>query len=1130
MDIIANRYVLHEELGKGSMGTVYRATDRLTGDHIALKRVLISPMQLAFTPVDDSKSLRLSLTREFQTLASIRHPHIISVLDYGFDEDQHPFFTMTLLDEPRTIQEAAIGEEMEGKINLLLQLLEALAYLHRRGILHRDLKPANVLVEPNQNLRVLDFGLATPQHEAGQASGTIAYMAPEVLMQERISEATDLFAVGVMAYEMFAGQHPFDMSTVADLMRSILHSEPDFSLIADDTPFSFPQPEVKPIDDDLEATLVGDNLVENFTETIDVINTDEFDGISAGDLPERRPLSEINTNSAITLIISQLLAKNMRFRYQQAHDVIQDFSQVIGQTTAIESEAVRESYLQAAKFVGREKELQQLQESLQSAVAGKGDVWLVGGESGVGKSRLLDELRIQALVSGATVVRGQSVMSGGVPYQLWREPLRRLVLSADISDNAASVLKEVIPDIGMLLGHNVPDAPVLQGKAKQQRLILTMVDVFRKQEQPVLLLLEDLHWSGLSLEPLRQLIPLVGDLSVLVVASYRDDERPDLPNVLPTTNRMKLARLAKNEIAELSVSMLGDSGKQAEVLNFLQRETEGNVFFMVETVRALAEEAGRLQHVGDMQLPQYVFAGGVQQIIRRRLDRVPEEYRPLLKVAAIAGRTIEIDIITTVDPEIEIDFWLGTCANVAVLDLQDGRWQFVHDKLREALVNGLEPDEKQNLHRQVAIAIEQVHPNDKAQARTLMEHWHQASNVEKEIFYGQQAGEYALTIGNSQGAIQLFERVLKVTSETDVVTRSHLLVRLGKAYANLSDYQVATQHFNDSLRLAREGQHQGIVIEALNELSFVSKQQGANEQAQQLANEALALSRQANNQSGIALALKNLGIVLRGQGEYDEAKKHYEESLAISEGLNDQQGMAVCLNNLGLIAYFQGDYDGARRNLAEAFEIHKTLGARFEMAAGLDNMGVIAASSGDLDGAKQSFAESLKVRRDIGNRSGIASALNNMGVVAKDQQDFDNAHRYFEESLEIYRAIGDRPGVTNTLINLGIVATAQGRRVDAYRFFRDALAEALELNTAPDMLEALVGLAELEAHSKSYDRALRWLGLARNHQAVNAEIRRSIETVLEFLHQQLDGDTIEAKLAEGQELELNSVVQVILSG
>ena len=202
------RYQLLEQIGKGGMGEVYRAVDRLSGNTIALKRVTASPGALMFNSRTGDSSLNLALAQEFKVLASLRHPHIISVLDYGFDEQRQPYFTMDYLADARTVTAALQDKTTDEKIDAILSILQALVYLHQRGILHRDLKPDNVLVVDGQ-VKVMDFGLSLvtkgSSEAVDEAAGTIAYMAPELLQDGSVSKSADLYAVGMMAYELFAG-------------------------------------------------------------------------------------------------------------------------------------------------------------------------------------------------------------------------------------------------------------------------------------------------------------------------------------------------------------------------------------------------------------------------------------------------------------------------------------------------------------------------------------------------------------------------------------------------------------------------------------------------------------------------------------------------------------------------------------------------------------------------------------------------------------------------------------------------------------------------------------------------------------------------------------------------------------
>src|SRR5579859_7937808 len=203
--LINERYLIQNPIGKGGMGIVYRATDRLSGQNIALKQVIDPAADSVLSSTSRSIDKRLALAQEFQLLASLRHPHIISVLDYGFDAQRQPYFTMDLLENPVTVTEYCLDLPADKKLQALVDIVQALKYLHRRGILHRDLKPANILVA-NGQVKVLDFGLAViheQQHsDKSSTSGTLAYMAPELLIGESASESSDLYAVGVVAYEL----------------------------------------------------------------------------------------------------------------------------------------------------------------------------------------------------------------------------------------------------------------------------------------------------------------------------------------------------------------------------------------------------------------------------------------------------------------------------------------------------------------------------------------------------------------------------------------------------------------------------------------------------------------------------------------------------------------------------------------------------------------------------------------------------------------------------------------------------------------------------------------------------------------------------------------------------------------
>jgi tetratricopeptide (TPR) repeat protein len=910
--MLGRRYQILNQLGEGNMGALYRAFDRLRGRTVALKRVTTPTERLMFASRSESQDLRLSLAHEFETLATLRHPHIINVLDYGFDDQRQPYFTLELLENAETILEATQEQPLVAQVQLLVQLLQALAYLHRRGVLHRDLKPGNVLVVYSQ-VKLLDFGLATMHDAAADKSGTLAYMAPEILSGEQANEATDLYGVGMIAYELFAGRYPFDTQDLNKLSDDIMHTTPDLSSGAVDQ-------KVKPI-------------------------------------------------------LERLLAKSPGSRYARADEVIEALSEAIDQPIPAETVATRESYLQAAKFVGRDAELSQLADALEQAVNGRGGVWLVSGESGVGKSRLLEELRTRAMVQGVLVLRGQSVHQAGGLYQVWRDVLRRLSLESDLGDLEAGVLKMIVPDIAELLGREVPDVPELDPQATQTRLWSVVEELFRQHEEPILVILEDLQWgSSNSLALLNHLGQTLSGLPVLIVGSYRDEERPDLPQLVDNVQTVALSRFTDESIAELSEAMLGTFGREPIVVKFLKHETEGNAFFLVEVARSLADADLDAVQRGSTTLHQAALTGGVQRIIRHRIKLVPEDARPLLQVAAVAGRELDIQLLRALEPDVDIERWLTRCANAAVLDVQDGHWRFAHNRLRDGALLDLSENAKRSLHQKVAEGIEGVYSNDlDGYASALAHHWSMTGHLAKEEQYAALAGERALLGGAYQEAGDLLKRALDLSdrpgrahgdeSSTELKFRQASLNRnLGEAYFGLGQMTETRSAYRQALLLLGKPMPSGgvglaagllvqVVRQALRRLGRVPRETSIPDTEVALLLEAVRnyqrlsvvyffanqrlttvyttlaavnLAERAGPSPELARALSNMTIASGIVGLHNVAERYSQLAQQTAGTVEDSPSFLWVARSVG--TYNTGSGNWSRQALKEAADIAERLG------------------------------------------------------------------------------------------------------------------------------------------------------------------------------------------------------------
>jgi serine/threonine protein kinase/tetratricopeptide (TPR) repeat protein len=724
--LVGRRYERLQQASGSASSSGERALDRLTG-----KLVTLVGITLAGDDESDGGRIgaRLTLARAFGDLASLRHPNLVSVLDFAFDHDRAPYFVLDQRDSPTDLLATELRQPLTIQLDHLVQLLRALAYLHRHRVVFGALAPEAVLVTGNQ-VKLVPLGVAV---DTGRAR--VAYAAPEIARGGAASAAADLYAFGVLAYEILASNHPFGGA---------------------------PRGEIAP------------------------------------------DLSAIEADAKVARVIGRLLEIDPSARYASAEEVIAALAVAAGQPFAADTLETRESRLQAAPLVGRGSEVERLHAAVRDACRGTGSAWLVGGESGIGKSRLLEEVRTLALVHGALVLRGQEEREGGSPYRLFRDALRWLALLTELDELEAGVLLPVVPDLAGLLGRPVTPAPELDAPSMHARLRDVVERILRRHEQPIVLLLEDLQWSRSdSLKLLQGISPLVGAIPLLILATYRDDERPGLSEELPGMEPITLSRLPEAAIAELAVAMIGEAGRRPEVLELLQRETEGNAFFVVEVVRALAEEAGGLEKIGAAALPDKVFAGGIQRVVQRRLRRVPDEARALLRTAAVIGRKIDRKLLESLAAEADLDAWIEQCVDATVVERAGEEHRFAHDKLREGLLAAMGDEERRGLHLTLARAIERLDAGALKRCAELAHHFGESGEAAKEAHYAALAGEQAVRGGAVPEGIRLLERALALESSSPLprLERAHIFRLLGDAEYYAGNPDAASIRLTESLEI-----------------------------------------------------------------------------------------------------------------------------------------------------------------------------------------------------------------------------------------------------------------------------------------------------------------------------------------
>ena len=743
--LINDRYRLEEELGHGGMGTVHRAFDTTLEREVAVKLV---------TGYEMETEGRARLLQEAKSIAQLNHPNIVTVHDAG-EMDKTPYIVMELI-EGSSLHETPPAD-LGKLVHIAGQICAALEHAHEREIVHRDLKPENVLIDPDGNAKLMDFGIArsmaSRMTQEGRIEGTVFYMAPELALGQEYDGRADLYALGVMLYELTTGELPFQQGDPVAIISQHVNA-----------------PVVPPRAKDPEIPAGLDKLIVR---------------LLAKD-PEDRPASAAKTLEAL-----------------QKPGLLD--------TTGAEEQLSTLDRIVRGRMIGREAEFNRARELWYEATEGKSQILLVSGEPGVGKTRLLREIITQSEVMGAQVLGSASYAEGGPPYSPFKQILREVLPKA--SENGFNLPENVVADLLSLapeFGTQFPDIqPNLSEdpQADQHRLFESFFVFLAalSQHTPLLVYLDDAHWSDSgSLNLFRHLARQLGSQPIMLLATYREielDEARPLNEVLlditrePQTTRLKLNRLTIEQTDQLLTSFFQDE-ISPEFLEGIYRETDGNPFFIEEVCKALVE-SGQVFHTDDgwdrTDMSEIGIPQSVRVAIQSRVGKLSPETQEVLSQAAVLGREFEFETLLAaveVDEDSIIDA-LEEAERAQLLEerSENGRaiFTFSHALIPSTLVEGLRILQRRRLHRRAAEALEERDPEN---FDALGMHLLEAGQTEEGVDYLLLAGDQARSLYAHKEAIDNYLQALDYAKESEDNARAaRTYMKLGIAYHNAFQFE-----------------------------------------------------------------------------------------------------------------------------------------------------------------------------------------------------------------------------------------------------------------------------------------------------------------------------------------------------
>ncbi|MCP4658492.1 MAG: protein kinase, partial [bacterium] len=761
---LADRYEVTGRLGRGGMGVVYRARDLRLRREVAVK--VLSPTALA--PEAEER-----FVREAHLVAQMDHPAVVPIYDVGWHEESL-FFVMPVV--AGTTMQTLIrqrGLELGETLEIVAQVAEALDYSHLRGVVHRDVKPENIMVSRKEaqrrlRVRIMDFGLAlgataSRLTKSGNLAGTMNYLSPEQILAVDVDGRSDLYSLGTILYESLVGELPFSGARTTLLFQIVNEDPPD------------------PARSGLAEPLAGIILSCLAKE------------------PDERPQRGNELAARLRSHGSRLAEQERRRPMPQ-----------------VPAPGVRDRKPAVLPFVGRSDELAKLRRRLDEAVAGECRFVLIGGEAGMGKTRLLRELEQLARERRVPVLRGHcSDEERVLPYQgfgeLVQDYFRKKETGSSLSQPAdlhdlwpeLEALFPVLHEISALRAAGATEGTrnglLLEAGIDSDRTrifeLLARTLARLAASKPAVFMIEHLHGAGASIEALQYIVHRLGPTPTLIVGTYRQTEISKghpLVRMLkgfqddPRSSSLLLEALRPGEHRELLTSLLGSSrllGSEQVAPDLAERlyeASEGNPLFTRELIRSLLDtgevardDTGVWVLSGDTAIFTDVVPETIQQAVEARLERLPEALLRILTAASILGKSFDLQDIETLVDDGDTGDEVDRLVREGLLEEDrrphGDRLHFSSGVVRDVLYGELSRSRRRSLHRRHAEQLEARYAGRRQRVYSRLVHHFAAADVPaKTVEYARKLARVSLDTGGWEAAIWAIRTALDFVADEDV--------------------------------------------------------------------------------------------------------------------------------------------------------------------------------------------------------------------------------------------------------------------------------------------------------------------------------------------------------------------------